>query len=56
MTGLPGAYDRYDVPGLRTVLDTYGELSAAGLRENLRRFLRAVLPAAISGAVSACVR
>ncbi|KAA2237954.1 mannonate dehydratase [Salinarimonas soli] len=46
MAGLPGAFDRYDVPGLRRVLDRYREVSAERLRENLARFLREVVPVA----------
>ena len=46
MAGLPGAYDRYDIPGLRKILATYGDMTHDGLRENLARFLRAVVPAA----------
>ena len=42
MAGLPGAYDRYDVPGLRRMLDRYADITADGLRENLARFLREV--------------
>ncbi len=46
MAGLPGAFDRYDIPGLRRMLARYSEVSAAGLRENLARFLREVIPTA----------
>ncbi|HEY6433263.1 MAG TPA: mannonate dehydratase [Acetobacteraceae bacterium] len=46
MAGLPGAYDRYDVPGLRRMLDRYADITRDGLRENLARFLREVVPAA----------
>ncbi len=46
MAGLPGAYDRYDIPGLRRMLDRYRDISSTGLRENLARFLRAVIPVA----------
>lgn len=46
MAGLPGAYDRYDVPGLRRMLDLYKDITHAGLRENLARFLREVAPTA----------
>lgn len=44
MAGLPGAFDRYDIPGLRKVLARYDGLGAEGLRENLARFLREVIP------------
>jgi mannonate dehydratase len=46
MAGLPGAYDRYDIPGLRRMLDRYREIDASRLRDNLARFLRAVIPVA----------
>jgi len=38
MAGLPGAYDRYDVPGLRRMLDRYGDIDHATLRANLACF------------------
>jgi mannonate dehydratase len=46
MAGLPGAYDRYDVPGLRRMLDSYAGIDAAALKANLARFLREVIPTA----------
>jgi mannonate dehydratase len=46
MAGLPGAFDRYDVPGLRRMLDRYRDVSPARLRDNLARFLREVIPVA----------
>jgi mannonate dehydratase len=46
MAGLPGAFDRYDVPGLRRMLDRYKEMSRDGLREMLARFLAEVVPTA----------
>ncbi|WP_448188632.1 mannonate dehydratase [Azospirillum sp. sgz301742] len=46
MAGLPGAFDRYDVPGLRKMLDRYRGMDAQGLRETLARFLREVIPTA----------
>ncbi len=44
MAGLPGAFDRYDIPSLQQLLLRYRELSKARLRENLARFLGEVLP------------
>jgi len=55
MAGLPGAYDRYDVPGLRRMLDRYADIDHAGLRENLRRFLIEVVPAAEEAGVALCI-
>ncbi len=46
MAGLPGAFDRYDVPGLKGMLARYAAMGAEGLRANLVRFLRAVIPTA----------
>jgi mannonate dehydratase len=46
MAGLPGAFDRYDLPGLRRMLDRYREVTLERLRENLARFLREVIPTA----------
>jgi mannonate dehydratase len=46
MAGLPGAFDRYDIPGLRRMLDAYREITPQRLRENLARFLREVIPMA----------
>jgi mannonate dehydratase len=44
--GLPGAFDRYDLPGLRVMLDRYRNVTPDRLRENLARFLREVVPVA----------
>ncbi len=55
MAGLPGAYDRYDIPGLRRMLDRYTDIAADGLRENLSRFLREVVPAAEDAGVRMCI-
>lgn len=46
MAGLPGAYERYDIPGLRKMLDRYRGVTPAILRENLARFLREIIPLA----------
>jgi mannonate dehydratase len=46
MAGLPGAFDRYDIPGLRRMLDRYRDMDAQRLRENFARFLREVIPVA----------
>jgi mannonate dehydratase len=55
MAGLPGAYDRYDVPGLRAMLDRYKDIDAAALRENLARFLREVIPTAQEVGIRMCI-
>ena len=39
MCGLPGAFDRYDIDGLRRALDSYAGLSKSDIRQNYARFL-----------------
>jgi mannonate dehydratase len=46
MAGLPGAFDRYDIPALRMMLARYKDISAGTLREHLARFLREVISTA----------
>lgn len=46
MAGLPGAFDRYDIPGLRRHLARYAGIDRAALRDKLARFLREVIPTA----------
>lgn len=46
MAGLPGAFDRYDIAGLRGMLARYRGVDRDRLRDNLVRFLRAIVPAA----------
>ncbi|MFN3847460.1 MAG: mannonate dehydratase [Paracoccaceae bacterium] len=46
MSGLPGAYDRYDIAGLQAALQGYDGLDRAALRSNYKRFLEEVIPAA----------
>lgn len=46
MAGLPGAYERYDIPGLRRMLDRYRGITRDILRDNLARFLREIIPTA----------
>ncbi|AOG03662.1 mannonate dehydratase [Bosea sp. RAC05] len=55
MAGLPGAYDRYDVPALRGMLARYAGIDADGLRANFARFLRAVVPTAQELGIRLCV-
>jgi mannonate dehydratase len=55
MAGLPGAYDRYDIPGLRRMLDRYRDVDATQLRENLARFLREVIPVAEEVGIRMCI-
>lgn len=55
MAGLPGAYDRFDIPGLRTMLERYRDVTADILKENLARFLREVVPTAEESGVRLCI-
>jgi mannonate dehydratase len=55
MAGLPGAYDRYDVPGLRAMLARYEGIGPDELRANYGRFLKAVIPVAAELGVNLCV-
>jgi mannonate dehydratase len=55
MAGLPGAYDRYDIPGLRRMLDRYADIDREGLRAHLAQFLRAVIPTAEEVGVRMCI-
>jgi mannonate dehydratase len=55
MAGLPGAFDRYDIDGLRTMLARYQGVDHAALRQNLRRFLEEVVPTAEAEGVRLCI-
>lgn len=55
MAGLPGAYDRYDVGGLRDALRGYDGIDSEELRANYARFLAEVVPAAEDLGVRLCV-
>ncbi len=46
MSGLPGAFDRYDLAGLRAALEPYAGLTPTDLRANLKRFLQEIIPTA----------
>jgi mannonate dehydratase len=46
MAGLPGAFDRFDIPGLRAMLARYKDISADTLRAHLAQFLREIIPTA----------
>ena len=55
MAGLPGAYDRYDVPGLARMLERYRGMNHDTLRINLKRFLEAVIPTAEEVGIRMCI-
>ncbi len=55
MAGLPGAFDRYDIAGLRTMLDRYQGFGAADLRSTLKTFLSEVIPTAEEHGIRMCI-
>jgi mannonate dehydratase len=55
MAGLPGAFDRYDIPGLRRALKGYDGIGRDALRANYMRFLQEVVPAAEDLGMRLCV-
>ncbi|MDV7272163.1 mannonate dehydratase [Thioclava sp. A2] len=55
MAGLPGAFDRYDINGLRTQLALYDGIGREGIRANYRRFLEEVIPTAEEVGLRLCV-
>jgi len=55
MAGLPGAYDRFDVEGLRAALVPYDGIDRDTLRANYKRFLEEVIPLAEELGMRFCV-
>jgi mannonate dehydratase len=55
MSGLPGAYDRYDIAGLKQALKGYEGIGQDQLRANYKRFLQEVIPAAEELGMKLCV-
>ncbi|WP_333868038.1 mannonate dehydratase [Cypionkella sp.] len=55
MSGLPGAYDRYDIAGLRAALKLYQGIGRDELRANYKRFLQEVVPCAAELGMRLCV-
>lgn len=55
MSGLPGAYDRYDINGLRQALRGYDGIGQDELRANYAAFLNEVVPAAEDLGMRLCV-
>lgn len=55
MAGMPGAFDRYDVAGLRLALAAYEGIDRAVLRQNYKRFLDEVVPTAEELGMRLCV-
>jgi len=55
MSGLPGAYDRYDADGLKAALQLYQGIDRSALRSHLSQFLQEVVPAAEELGMRFCV-
>lgn len=55
MSGLPGAFDRYDVSGLRAQLALYEGVGREEIRSHYKRFLDEVVPAAEELGMRLCV-
>lgn len=55
MSGLPGAYDRYDCDTLQEALTLYDGIDRTALRENYKRFLEAIIPTAEELGMRLCV-
>lgn len=55
MAGLPGAFERYDVIGLRNILESYADMDRTALRANYHRFLQEVVPTAEELGMRLCV-
>lgn len=55
MAGMPGAFDRYDLTGLKGALDRYRGIDRESLRANFKRFLDEIIPAAEDLGMRLCV-
>ena len=55
MSGLPGAYDRYDIEELKSAINTYVGMRSADIRANYGRFLDEVVPTADELGIKLCV-
>ncbi len=55
MAGLPGAFERYDIAGLKQELAAYDGLDRASLRSNYKRFLDEVIPTCEELGIRLCV-
>jgi mannonate dehydratase len=55
MAGLPGAFDRYNIKGLREALTQYDGIDRPTLRSNYKRFLQEVVPTAQDLGMHLCV-
>lgn len=55
MAGMPGAFDRYDIAGLRRALEAYQGIGRTELQLNYKNFLDEVIPAAEELGMRLCV-
>lgn len=55
MSGLPGAYARYDVEGLRAALAPWQGFTTEDLQANLKRFLEEVIPTVSELGMRMCI-
>lgn len=55
IAGLPGAEEGYTLQKFQHVLDTYAEIDAKKLRENLVEFLKEIIPVAVKCNVLMCI-
>ena len=55
MSGMPGAFDLYNIEGLRNELETYVGAKSKDLRMNYERFLNEVIPVAEELNIRMCV-
>lgn len=55
MAGMPGAFDRYDISGLKSALSSYHGIDRGTLRANFKRFLDEVVPTAQDLGIRLCV-
>lgn len=55
MSGLPGAFDRYDIKGLQAQLALYDGIGTDEIRGNFKRFLEEIIPTAEELGLRFCV-